>query len=196
MLVALDLPYFFISVQREYSLVIPRFLLCLSASLRFQPIKRPQLAAQKPKPKPAFPKPGSAAQAGSSPTQPTSASDNAAPKPVVKSSLADWASTVDDDDVNGFYGGEKRQRGGRKKRKKNREAEVVLTNWDDIYDPSRPNNYEEYRQSDEKIREVREWKDRLYSHRMARQHSSDYDSDEDYSRQPNREFHIAISTYR
>lgn len=56
----------------------------------------------------------------------------------------------------------------------------MMTNWDDIYDPSRPNNYEEYKQSDEKIREVRDWKDRLYAHRMARQPSSDYDSDNDY----------------
>lgn len=125
---------------------------------------------------------------GNSPSQQFSSSDNAAPKPVTKSSLADWTSTFDDDDVNGFYGGEKRQRGGRKKRKKNREADVVLTNWDDVYDPSRPNNYEEYKHSDEKVREVREWKDRLYAHRMTQRRSSDYDSDEDYSRRPNSEF--------
>jgi splicing factor 45 len=121
--------------------------------------------------------------------QATSTNDNGPAKPAIKTSLADWASTAaDDDDVNGFYGGEKRQRGGRKKRKKNRETEVVLTNWDDVYDPSRPNNYEEYKQSDEKIREVRDWKDRLYAHRMAQRQSSDYDSDEDYSHRPNREF--------
>ncbi|MCH1927757.1 hypothetical protein L6232_23465, partial [Shewanella sp. C31] len=90
------------------------------------------------------------------------------------------------DDVNGFYAGEKRQRGGRKKRKKNREAQAVPQNWDDIYDPSRPNNYEEYKHSDEKIREVREWKDRLYAHRMARRRSSDMESDEEYSRPMNR----------
>lgn len=81
--------------------------------------------------------------------------------------------------------GEKRQRGGRKKRKKNREAQAFVQNWDDIYDPSRPNNYEEYRQSDEKILEIREWKDRLYAHRMTRSLSRDSDSD-DYDRPMNR----------
>jgi hypothetical protein len=80
--------------------------------------------------------------------------------------------------------GEKRQRGGRKKRKKNREPQMVMQNWDDIYDPSRPNNYEEYRHSDEKILEVREWKDRLYAHRMKR--SPTPDSDSDYDRPMNR----------
>ena len=99
--------------------------------------------------------------------------------------LEDWAAA--DDDVNGFYAGEKRQRGGRKKRKKNREAQDVIQNWDDIYDPSRPNNYEEYKNSDEKISEVREWKDRLYAHRMARSPSRDSDS-EGYSRPMNRMF--------
>lgn len=101
-----------------------------------------------------------------------------AAKPASKSTLADWA--ADDDDVNGFYVGEKRQRGGRKRRKKNREEQAVAQDWEDIYDPSRPNNYEEYKNSDEKVREVREWKDRLYAHRMARKTSSDSDDEESY----------------
>lgn len=103
---------------------------------------------------------------------------------MVKTTLADWTATGDDDDVNGFYEAEKRQRGGRKKRKKNRDESHVAQNWDDIYDPSRPNSYEEYKNSDEKIREVREWKDRLYAHRMARKNSSDLDSDDGDRRRP------------
>lgn len=101
----------------------------------------------------------------------------------MKSSLADWATTEHDDFE--YYMGEKRQRGGRKKRKKNREPHAVMQDWGDIYDPSRPNNYEEYRHSDEKILEVRDWKDRLYAHRMRRSLSKDSDSD-DYDRPINR----------
>ncbi|KAJ5176324.1 uncharacterized protein N7482_002201 [Penicillium canariense] len=146
-----------------------------AASLRFQPTKRPQLN-QKPKPKPTLPKAGL-------PPGVTQAS-NSAGGPA-KSTLADWAATEEDD--LDYYMGEKRQRGGRKKRKKNREPQMAMQNWDDIYDPSRPNNYEEYRHSDEKILEVREWKDRLYAHRMKRSPTPDSDSD-DYDRPMNRQF--------
>ncbi|KAJ6031190.1 hypothetical protein N7540_001922 [Penicillium herquei] len=147
-----------------------------AASLRFQPTKRPQLSTQKPKPKPVLPK----AAPPTTTNQPSSLA--AAP---AKSTLADWAATEDDDF--GYYVGEKRQRGGRKKRKKDREPHAVPQNWDDIYDPSRPNNYEEYRHSDEKILEVRDWKDRLYAHKMRRSPSVDSDSD-DYDRPMNRQF--------
>ena len=78
--------------------------------------------------------------------------------------------------MNEFYSSEKRQRGGRKKRKKNREEHHVPQNWDDIYDPSRPNNYEDYKHSDEKIIEIREWKDKLYAHRLAKRRESESDS--------------------
>ncbi len=103
----------------------------------------------------------------------------ATPKPATKATLADWTANGVDNDVNGFFGGEKRQRGGRKKRKKNREEPTTsVQNWDDIYDPSRPNSYEEYKNSDEKILELRAWKDKLYAHRLARRHTSDSDSGE------------------
>ncbi|KAK2817684.1 hypothetical protein FQN49_007962, partial [Arthroderma sp. PD_2] len=141
-----------------------------AATLRFQPTKRPQLPAQRLKAKPGISKPpvaGSASPAVPVPDQGTANPSVATGRPAGKSTLADWAATADDDDVNGFYGGEKRQRGGRKKRKKNYEAEVVIQNWDDIYDPTRPNSYEAYKHSEEKIREVKEWKDRLYAHRLA-----------------------------
>lgn len=137
----------------------------VSASLRFQPTKRPQLSAQKPKPKPSLPK--------ATPTSVAAAASAAA----AKSTLADWAAT-EEDDYDGFYAGPKRQRGGRKKRKKNKDTEAVFQNWDDIYDPSRPNVFEEYRHSDEQINEVRDWKDRLYAHRMVRSPSRDSYSDD------------------
>ena len=97
--------------------------------------------------------------------------------PAPKTSIADWTASADDDDVNQFYV-EKAQRGGRKKRKKNNQQKEIVQDWDDIYDPSRPNSYEEYKNSEEKIREVREWKDKLYAHRMRRRQTSDYDSEE------------------
>ncbi|KAI9642957.1 hypothetical protein NHQ30_008691 [Ciborinia camelliae] len=151
-----------------------------AAALRFQPTRRPQLSSQKPKAKASFPK---AVAANLNTIEPSNAQIAKTPasnaiKPASKSTLADWA--ADDDDVNGFYVGEKRQRGGRKRRKKNREEQAVAQDWEDIYDPSRPNNYEEYKNSDEKVREVREWKDRLYAHRMARKISSDSDDEEPY----------------
>ena len=97
-------------------------------------------------------------------------------RPLAKTTLADWTAEGQDNDVNGFYGGEKRQRGGRKKRKKNKEDSHVPQNWDDIYDPSRPNSYEDYKHSDERIIEIREWKDKLYAHRLAKRRDSDSES--------------------
>jgi len=156
------------------------------ASLRFQPPKRPHIAAQKakakaiaskfgqlPASKSAIPPPP-AAIAPPVPDQPS------APQPAsTKTTIADWTATAhDDENINEFFGGEKRPRGGRKKRKKNRAAEEAVQNWDDIYDPSRPNNYEDYKNSEEKVREVREWKDRLYAHRLRRRSPSAYSSDE------------------
>ncbi len=150
-----------------------------AAALRFQPTKRPQLASQKVKPKAPFAKPvapsanSEAPDAGSRPAP-------AVAQPVHKTTLADW--TADDDDVNGFYAStDKRQRGGRKKRKKNKEEEPVPQDWDDIYDPGRPNVYEEYKHSEEKIREIRDWKNRLYAHRMARrQNDTSTDDEQDH----------------
>ena len=151
-------------------------LLHYTASLRFQPTKRPHLSAQKPKPKPSTPRPPTAAHSSSLPDviQPEYAGVTA--RLSAKTTLADWTAEGHDDDVNGFYGGEKRQRGGRKKRKKNKEEPSSSQNWDDVYDPCRPNNYEDYKHSDEKITEIKEWKDRLYAHRLAKRFDSDTDS--------------------
>ena len=97
-------------------------------------------------------------------------------RPPAKTTLADWTAEGEDNDINGFYGGEKRQRGGRKKRKKNKDESHVPQNWDDIYDPSRPNNYEDYKHSDERITEIREWKDKLYAHHLAKRPDSESNS--------------------
>lgn len=157
----------------------------LTAALRFQPTKRPQLAAQKQAQKIAQAKAAAitaslSASVQAQPTLTTSEAKETAQRPAAKTTIADWTGDGDEDEINGFYGGEKRQRGGRKKRKKNKSEAPATQNWDDIYDPSRPNNYEEYKHSEEKIREVREWKDRLYAHRMARQKDYSESDGEDY----------------
>src|SRR5687768_15939897 len=133
----------------------------LDPALRFQPIRRPQQKTAKPKsaPRP----PPAATQAQQAPPPPPSDPKNsaAAAQQPQKSTLADWAATEDDE---WRYGtGEKRQRGGRKKKKK--QHHPVETDWDDVYDPTRPTNVDEYLRSDEKIDEVREWKALLYRHR-------------------------------
>ncbi|KAH7255699.1 uncharacterized protein BKA55DRAFT_508484 [Fusarium redolens] len=145
-------------------------------ALRFQPIRRPQV--KQAKLKPAFPKP-----AVSKP-----AVNSAPPAPVQpKTTLADWAATEEDEWMYGM--GEKRQRGGRKKKKK-RQQEEFETNWDDIYDPTRPTNVEEYLHSDEKVQEVRDWKALLYRHRRKRDESdlSDEDEDEETRHVPSTQF--------
>lgn len=148
------------------------FLVYHVASLRFQPTKRPQLTTLKPKSKPVLSKsiyissPSIKDQETLTPEAP-----NGAARSSGKSTLKDWA--AEDDETSGLYLGEKRQRGGRKKRKKTKEDALTLQNWDDIYDPSRPNSYDEYKHSAEKILEMRDWKDRLYVHRLAQSHSSD-----------------------
>ncbi|KAI1327362.1 hypothetical protein F5Y16DRAFT_372284 [Xylariaceae sp. FL0255] len=159
-----------------------------SSALRFQPhqqLRRPQ---QK-KPKSAFSKvlpPSSANNTNNatsisnatSATTPASTATTAinASAPPTKSTLADWAATEEDEYMYGT--GEKRARGGRKKKKKN-EAIPVETDWDEIYDPSRPTNVDEYLRSDERIREVQEWKAILYKHRRQNRDKDSWDSDDD-----------------
>ena len=150
----------------------------ITASLRFQPTKRPQPPAPKIKAKSALQKvdPPNANVQGlkrASAGEPTFAAQQ-----PVKTTISDWAAEPEDEDMHGFYPAEKRQRGGRKKRKKNKES-IVVQNWDDIYDPSRPNSYEEYQNSDEKILEIREWKDRLYAHRIAKKRAGSGDDSSD-----------------
>lgn len=146
------------------------------ASLRFQPTKRPQLLSQKPKVKP------TSQRVGFPPLVHTKTSDISAPEDIFsasrtqpKNTLADWTAEPELGE-GGFYNVEKRQRGGRKKRKKNLEDSQTLHNWDDIYDPSRPNTFDDYKHSDEKMFELREWKDKLYAHRRASSSQSDVDS--------------------
>lgn len=104
-----------------------------------------------------------------------------APRPIVKTTLEDWTGDGDDD-VNGFYAASKHSggaRGGKKRRKKNKDTPPPPTNWDDVYDPSRPNSYEEYREGDEKIREMEDWRERVYGKRRRGGRDDSYDSEDD-----------------
>lgn len=156
-----------------------RFLSCplRAAALRFQPTKRPQLSSQKPKTKLPSQRPLVDSSSATSSHERTPNLEADPQRASARTTLLDWTNDAGEDDVNGFYAPEKRQRGGRKKRKKNRDETHLPRNWDDIYDPSRPNVYEEYKASDEKYLEIREWKDKLYAHRFSRRRSSDSDSD-------------------
>lgn len=149
------------------------------AALRFQPTRRPQVTP-KAKPKSATSKAAAPSQSAVVAQVSTPASEPRAP---VKSTLEDWTALDDED---GFYQGPKRERGGRKKRKKNREEERrPETDWTEIYDPSRPTNYADYKGSEEEVRCEQEWKARLYAHRRARDASKDSDSDDDGYRTTN-----------
>lgn len=153
------------------------------AALRFQPIqniRRPQQKIQKPKG--TFPKVAAASTTSNAPGSigiATGTGHTPAAAPV-KSTLADWANTGDDDEW--MYAGDKRPRGNKKKKKKT--GGPVETDWNEIYDPSRPTNVEEYLRSDERILEVREWKALLYRHRRTteKKRQSSWDSEEDEDR--------------
>ncbi|KAI1365745.1 hypothetical protein F5Y08DRAFT_303014 [Xylaria arbuscula] len=159
----------------------------VGSALRFQPhqqIRRPQQKTQKPKA--AFPKvlptAGNAASTATPSSTETKGQNQANAAPV-KSSLADWAANDDDEYMYGT--GEKRPRGGRRKKKKKLDAMPTETDWDEIYDPARPTQLDEYLRSDEKIREVQEWKAILYKHRRRDNDRRDsWDSEEEEDRRP------------
>ncbi|KAK3358907.1 hypothetical protein B0T25DRAFT_628464 [Lasiosphaeria hispida] len=184
----------------------------IDPALRFQPIRRPQ-AKQPPKPKTAFHKPplaaaaAAAAAATTTAQTGTAASGNGASAPSLaaaaalpRSTLADWTATEDDEFLYNAAAAEKRQRGGRRKKRKKVEDAPLETDWDELYDPARPTNVEEYLRSEERIQEVREWKAVLYAHRRrgrggrrgdsydSEMVGSEEDEDEDGDRRPMNQF--------
>jgi splicing factor 45 len=166
----------------------------LDPSLRFQPIRRPQ-AKPANKPKGFIPKAAIKPAAETTPVEAGGAAPASAPPQVaVKTTLADWAATEEDE---WRYGtGEKRQRGGRKKKKKKQDDQQMETNWDEIYDPEKPTNVEEYEKSDEKINEVKEWRALLYQHRRRKYDDSDLSDEDDerpaFSSKPQSEYTMSM----
>ncbi|KAM0524046.1 hypothetical protein ACHAPE_001301 [Trichoderma viride] len=158
----------------------------INAALQFQPIRRPQV--KQPKAKSAFPKaipkpttdPVTTTAATATATGNGTGTGTGAPQSVPhQSTLADWVATEEDEWMYGV--GEKRQRGGRKK-KKRKQDEQFETDWDEMYDPSRPTNVDEFLKSDEKVAEVQEWKGLLYRHRKRPDESDISDSEDEGTR--------------
>ena len=85
---------------------------------------------------------------------------------VQKSNFEDWVG--DEDDEYYYQGRPKQDRGGRKNKRKNKKGgqETRVWDWDDIYDPTLPNVYGDYKGSEEQYREIRDWKARLYYHQL------------------------------
>ncbi|KAK5110113.1 hypothetical protein LTR62_006247 [Meristemomyces frigidus] len=144
-------------------------LLVDKASLQFQPVRRPQAQPKKKPPGHAISSSVSTANFGSTATS--------SPTPAVtrvlgqqpRSNFEDWVGGEDDEDDFYVDNRPKRERGGRNKKKKKGGAGQDNTrswNWDDIYDPTMPNNYADYKGSDEQMMENRDWKARLYYHRL------------------------------
>lgn len=167
------------------------------SALRFQPIIRAQ-AKKANQPKKTIPKaftavpPVTSASANATTLSATAANPAASAATPHRSTLADWTATAEEDEyLYGSGGGQYRERGGRRKKKKKAQDVPVETNWDEIYDPSRPTNLDEYLQGEDYLQSEREWKDILYAHRRKRRSSSrsygysrDNSDDEGYDRRP------------
>jgi len=153
------------------------------ASLQFQPIRRPQVPAKVNRPKQATSTSSSAHKFSSSITSATPTATGTASSPdkqlpsiasstptqqpnVQRSKLEDWVGDEEDE----YFYQDNRQKGGRNKKKKNKKGkqqqETRVWDWDDIYDPTLPNNYADYKGSEEQYREIRDWKARLYYHQL------------------------------
>ncbi|KAL8646415.1 MAG: hypothetical protein Q9210_006156 [Variospora velana] len=163
------------------------------ASLRFQPTKRPQASIQKSKAKPDLKSVDPPNDCRSPSTKAPDGEPSTTFQQQAKTTISDWAAEPEDVASHDCYPLEKRQRGGRKKRKKTKEFSAVQ-HWDDIYDPSRPNAYEEYQNSDEKMLEIREWKDRLYAHRNGQVHDSTLTTPEEPAAHSGQSFAQPINT--
>lgn len=165
------------------------------AALQFQPVRRPQVQPRFNRPKQS----SSSAHKFSSSTATASSPDKQLPAPsstpqqqppgVQRTNFNDWVG----DEEEGYYYQQDRQRperGGRKKKKKGnkQQGETRVWEWDDIYDPTLPNNYADYKGSEEQYREIRDWKARLYYHQLkeakAQGKSGAAYSDEEDARRP------------
>ncbi|RMY80206.1 hypothetical protein D0864_08772 [Hortaea werneckii] len=94
-----------------------------------------------------------------------------------RSKLEDW---VDEDDEAAYTYQENRARAKKNQRKKNKnKQETRIWDWDDIYDPTLPNSYADYKGSEEQYREIRDWKARLYYQQLKEANKSRKESQDE-----------------
>ncbi|KAK5751494.1 hypothetical protein LTS12_018417 [Elasticomyces elasticus] len=142
------------------------------AALQFQPVRRPVGNSKKDGAKKVGGKGGHMFSSSTTSASVVDSSAVGSTPSVQRSNFEDW---VGDEDEDSFFlenrDKPKPERGGRKNKKKKggKGQEVVATrswSWDDVYDPSMPNNYADYKGSEEQVMEIRDWKARLYYHRV------------------------------
>ncbi|KAK4549776.1 hypothetical protein LTR36_005077 [Oleoguttula mirabilis] len=157
----------------RYSAAKPEEKKAADASLqKFQPIRRPQPKTKTNRHQLSSSTTTASAVTVSSPDKQlppttTSSTPQQQQQPnVQRTKLEDWVG----DEEDGYRYQENRpkpERGGRKKKKKGKQQqETRVWDWDDIYDPTLPNNYADYKNSEEQYREIRDWKARLYYHQL------------------------------
>ncbi|RPA77806.1 hypothetical protein BJ508DRAFT_416845 [Ascobolus immersus RN42] len=141
------------------------------STLRFQPTRRHNPNAKKATPK------GITIKHSASATG-AAAGGNVPAVPVQKSTLDDWQNTGhSDDDLDNFYAHKQQEKERRKKkRKKNKDTDRRHIDWDDTYDPERPNVYDDYKDGEEKFREIEDWKNKLYGRIKDSEEEDDEDS--------------------
>ena len=145
------------------------------ASLKFQPIKRPQIP-QKPKARPI--------PSSSSPDKPVTGTKPPLTKGPISNSIEKWT-TEDDFDENPYAAEfnrrreEERQRSrwNKKSRKKQKKGAARIVDYDEIYDPDRPTRLEDYKGSEEQARAEHDWKAKLHAHQMKKRPASARSSD-------------------
>lgn len=88
------------------------------------------------------------------------------PKPTNKTRLEDWLSAASSEDINGFYatqaGHRQLRRDQRKAKRKGRSQDsagldAAPPDWNEPYDPLRPNDYDMYMQSEEFVDDQVDW---------------------------------------
>ncbi|KAK9238220.1 hypothetical protein V1525DRAFT_401883 [Lipomyces kononenkoae] len=135
----------------------------LSAALQFQPVIRSRSSQS------AVP-PNKAVTIISKPPTVVSKPPTVVPRPVTGVTLDKF--TGEEAGTTDYARAKQHARSSRKRKKTKVDEEVEAIDWDDAYDPLRPNNYEEYRQSEEKFMEDEDWREFLLNLKRRQEQAS------------------------